>query len=464
MFIRRLQSVFTKISQRVFTHMHTQSLTTRPLKIAVVGTGISGMAAAWLLAQSHDVTVYEKNDHVGGHSNTVSAKLGGALIPVDTGFIVYNDANYPNLTALFSLLSVPTMDSEMSFSASLADGDFEYSGTSLNGLIGQRKNIFRPRFWKMLNDIRRFYKEAPKFLEINENSDITLGNFLTKNNYCESFINDHLMPMGAAIWSTTVDDMKNYPAVAFMRFFQSHGLLTITNRPTWKTVVGGSREYVKRLTQSYNGNIRFERVTSILRHSNSVEIQTTKSEPQTYDHVVIASHADEALQLLDNPTPKENELLSKWKYTKNMAILHTDPKQMPKRHRVWSSWNFIQTQANGKNNKICLTYWMNRLQNIDYSKPLFVTLNPNKDLSCEKIISQHEYMHPYFDNKSLKTQKNLWELQGINRTWFCGSYFGYGFHEDGLQSGLAVAESLGGTVRPWDVIGANNRITTETSI
>ena len=297
--------------------MTVHSPNTRPLKIAIVGTGISGMASAWLLAKSHNVTVFEQNAYIGGHSNTVTANIGNDLVPVDTGFIVYNEQTYPNLTALFSNLNVPTMASEMSFSASLQNGNFEYSGTNLNGLIGQRRNIFRPRFWRMLRDIQRFYREAPAFLRNNSDNAYTLGDFLKNYNYSKSFINDHLIPMGAAIWSTTVTEMKNYPVNAFIRFFLSHGLLNITNRPLWRTVKGGSKEYVRRLTESYKHNIRFEKVAGISRKSDCVEIKTNKNEAEIFDHVVIATHADEALLLLEDPSVREKSLLSAWRYTKN---------------------------------------------------------------------------------------------------------------------------------------------------
>lgn len=431
---------------------------TKPLKIAVVGTGISGMSSAWLLAKAHKVTVFEQNDYIGGHSNTVTAYHNGDRIPVDTGFIVYNEQTYPNLTALFNNLNVQTLASEMSFSASLQNGDFEYSGTNLNGLVGQRRNIFRPRFWRMLRDIQRFYREAPGFLCSNSDNAYTIGAFLENYDYSESFINDHLIPMGAAIWSTTVEEMKNYPVNAFIRFFLSHGLLNITNRPVWRTVKGGSKEYVRRLTESYKHNIRFEKVAGISRKSDGVEIKTHKNEIEIFDHVVIATHADEALLLLEDPSLREKNLLSTWKYTKNHAVLHNDPSLMPKRKRIWSSWNFIANGKADQNEKLCLTYWMNKLQNIDESKPLFVTLNPNELIKGEAIISQHEYTHPYFNTAALESQKDLWDIQGLNRTWFCGSYFGYGFHEDGLQSGLAVAEQLGGLSRPWNSIDMNNRI------
>ena len=438
--------------------MTVHSPNTRPLKIAIVGTGISGMASAWLLAKSHNVTVFEQNAYIGGHSNTVTANIGNDLVPVDTGFIVYNEQTYPNLTALFSNLNVPTMASEMSFSASLQNGNFEYSGTNLNGLIGQRRNIFRPRFWRMLRDIQRFYREAPAFLRNNSDNAYTLGAFLKNYNYSKSFINDHLIPMGAAIWSTTVTEMKNYPVNAFIRFFLSHGLLNITNRPLWRTVKGGSKEYVKRLTDSYKESIRFEKVSAIRRKVDGVEIQSYTNDVEIFDHVVIATHADEAFLLLEDPSPREKDLLSSWKYTRNQAVLHNDYNLMPKRKRVWSSWNFIANGKPDRDEKVCLTYWMNRLQNIPESKPLFVTLNPGEVIMDEAIISEHEYTHPYFDTNALESQKNLWDIQGINRTWFCGSYFGYGFHEDGLQSGLAVAEQLGGLSRPWNTVDENDRI------
>tara|TARA_Y100000588_G_C14211558_1_gene906906 strand:- start:425 stop:1765 length:1341 start_codon:yes stop_codon:yes gene_type:complete len=435
---------------------------TPQLNIAIVGTGISGLAAAWLLNQKHNVTIFEKNEYIGGHSHTVCAHDGTNKLSIDTGFIVYNEANYPNLTALFKHLNVPTTESSMSFAASLEDGSFEYSGTDLNSLLGQRANLFRPRFWRMIAGIARFYSDAPRFFENESNLSLTLSQFLEKRNYDPSFVRDHLLPMGAAIWSTTTQEISEYPASSFIRFFQSHGLLNLTNRPKWRTVLGGSAEYVRRMTDTFFDKIFLDHVLSIHRTDSGVKLITSKGENYRFDHVVLATHADEALALLVDPCDFEVKVLSPWRYTKNEVVLHNEPSLMPKERRTWSSWNFVSTRHQEQG--LCVTYWMNKLQRLNTTKQFFITLNPFLNISPDKIVSRHEYTHPYFNEDTLKTQKNLWAIQGIKRTWYCGSYFGFGFHEDGLQSALAVAEQLGEVRRPWTVVGENNRLTITSSM
>lgn len=430
----------------------------RRLNIAVIGTGIAGMSAAWLLDQAHQITVFEKNDRIGGHSNTVDAPTASAVTPVDTGFIVYNERNYPNLTALFNHLNVPTKDTEMSFGASLDRGGFEYSGTNLNGVLGQRLNILRPRFWRMIRDIFLFYRVAPQLLDDPAFDDISLGAYLAQANFSESFIDDHLLPMGAAIWSTTAAEMKAYPAKAFIRFFESHGLLTLSERPQWRTVDGGSREYVRRLTAPYQDRIIFGGARSVRRTANEALVEDGAGNVTAFDHVVLATHADEAVALLADSDNRERGLLEKWRYTPNRAVLHRDASLMPKRRRVWSSWNFIGDPDEGGENRLCVTYWMNHLQSLETNDPLFLTLNPIREPATGSIIREFDYAHPFFDVEALATQPDLWSLQGHRRTWYCGSYFGSGFHEDALQSGLAVGEQLGGVLRPWNVPNMNDRI------
>ncbi|MEK9724750.1 MAG: FAD-dependent oxidoreductase [Rhodospirillaceae bacterium] len=430
----------------------------RRIRIAIVGTGIAGMSAAWLLDQGHDITVYEGNPWIGGHSNTVDAESGGATVPVDTGFIVYNERNYPNLTALFAHLGVPTKPSEMSFAASLDGGGFEYAGTNINGMLGQRRNALRPRFWRMVKDIVRFYRAAPALLDEPGAADLSLSDFLARERYDARFIDDHLLPMGAAIWSTTAAEMAAYPAQAFVRFFHSHGLLELVNRPEWRTVHGGSREYVLRLTGTYRHKFKTAGVTGLTRFETGVRIEDEAGDVNYFDHVVLACHADQALRLMNDPDDMERELLGAWRYTPNRAVLHTDASLMPKRRAVWSSWNFIAGDEPDANRPLCVTYWMNRLQGLRTERPLFVTLNPTHAPAAETILREFDYTHPFFDRAAMATQRRLWSLQGRRRTWFCGSYFGYGFHEDALQSGLAVAEQLGGIARPWQVAGESGRI------
>lgn len=424
------------------------------MDIAVVGSGVAGLSAAWLLSTRHRVTLYESASRPGGHSNTVD--VGG--VAVDTGFIVYNENTYPNLTALFAHLGVHTKASEMSFAVSLDGGELEYAGTDLNGLFAQRKNLLRPRFWSMLRDLRRFYREAPA-LARTLSPDVNLGQFLDAGDYGEAFQRDHLLPMAAAIWSASAETLRDYPALHFIRFCDNHGLLRFTNRPVWRTVDGGSREYVKKLAATVQERWFGRAARSIRRDADSVVIRTGDGSERRYDHVVLACHADQALALLDHPTAAEHSLLSRFSYTLNRAVLHGDARLMPKRRAVWASWNYLadRKDAGRGDTDLHVTYWMNRLQGLADAPPLFLTLNPAAE--PETILHEEFYHHPGFDTAAMQAQESLWSLQGRQRTWFCGGYFGAGFHEDGLQSGLAVAEQLGGVRRPWTVPNENGRIT-----
>lgn len=440
------------------------TLSTVPKKIAIVGSGIAGMSAAWMLNRTHDITLFEAGDHIGGHSNTVNVGSVDNPVPVDTGFIVYNEQNYPNLVALFEHLGVPTKASSMSFAASIDAGRFEYSGTGLNGLLGQRRNMASPRFWAMLSDILRFYRSAPLLAGKSENIDLTLGDFLSANKYSHAFTRDHILPMGAAIWSTTAQDMLDYPLAAFIRFFESHGLLKLTNRPEWRTVDGGSAEYVKRLTAGFTDKIVQATITSIRREPGNVELKTVSGDSYVFDEVVIAAHANDALSLLADASDAEQRLLGAFRYTDNETYLHTDTRLMPKQRRVWSSWNYIDAGGAGRGDNLTVTYWMNKLQGIDPSHPLFVTLNPHIAPREDSVLRRFSYQHPLFDKAAMEAQRNMWAVQGSNRTWFCGSYFGYGFHEDALQAGLAVAEQLSGEKRPWKLANHTPRIRTNLTL
>jgi predicted NAD/FAD-binding protein len=427
------------------------------LNVAVIGTGISGMAAAWLLSQHHTVTVYESDARIGGHTNTVDASIGSNTVPVDTGFIVYNPLNYPNLTALFAHLGVPTKSSDMSFAASLDAGRLEYSGSDLGGLFAQKRNLLRPRFWSMLRDLRRFYRDAPQAAY--GDPSITLGDYLKRGGYGEAFCQDHLLPMAAAIWSSPPQAILDYPAAAFIRFHANHGLLQVSNRPEWRTVDGGSRAYVKLLTAHYAGRIKLScGATAIRRERHGVRIADAQGGEAQFDHTVIATHADQALALLNDATESERTILSPFRYTRNLAVLHTDAGLMPKRRKAWASWNFIGSPDRNSGPEICVTYWMNRLQSIGGQTNLFVTLNPVRPPQAETVLHTEVYEHPLFDADALRAQARLWSLQGRGNTWFCGAYFGSGFHEDGLQAGLAVAEALGGVKRPWTVANESGRI------
>jgi predicted NAD/FAD-binding protein len=429
-----------------------------PLKIAVIGTGISGMAAAWLLSSGHEVTVYERADRIGGHSNTVDARTPNGVVPVDTGFIVYNEQTYPNLTALFDHLNVASEATEMSLGVSIRDGELEYAGENIATVFAQKRNLVSPRFWSMLRDLRRFYRDAPADMR-RLGSQATLSDYLKLGGYGDAFRDDHLLPMAAAIWSAPAQAMLDYPAAAFIRFQDNHGLLKLTDRPVWRTVKGGSRAYVSQITQPYASRIRLnETMLSIRRHADGVDVVSPVSGAERYDHIVLATHADQALALLSDATAAERALLTPFRYSRNLAVLHSDQRLMPKRRQIWSSWNYIGTRRAGDDDALTVTYWMNRLQNLGTQTPLFVTLNPTQPPHAGTIFHSEIYEHPLLDTAAMAAQSKLWSLQGRNRTWFCGAYFGAGFHEDGLQAGLAVAEKLGGVRRPWRVENESGRI------
>ena len=420
-----------------------------PLKIAVVGSGVAALSSAWLLSQRHKVTVYEQAERLGGHSNTVTAATTQGEVPVDTGFICFNDATYPNLIALFDHLGVKSRATDMSFAVSLEQGRFEYAAP---GLFAQRRNLVRPRFWSMLGEIMRFYRQAPLDLAGMTDPQLTLGDYLKREGFSEAFRDDHLLPMAAAIWSSPAHTLMDYPAEAFIRFCGNHGLLQLVDRPLWRTVEGGSHVYVEHLARSLS-DVRLARgVTAVRRVEQGVVVHDSQGGAEQFDHVVIGAHADQALSMLAEPTARESELLGAFRYSRNLTVLHTDAGLMPRRRRAWASWNYI-----GADGGLCVTYWMNRLQGLQ-GQDLFVTLNPPRPPRQGSLLRSELYDHPIFDQAAIQAQKQLWSLQGQAGVWFCGAHFGAGFHEDGLQSGLAVAEQLGGVRRPWTVENESGRI------
>jgi predicted NAD/FAD-binding protein len=428
------------------------------MRIAVIGSGISGLSAAWLLSQRHQVTLYEADNRTGGHANTVDVDTPDGRVAVDTGFIIHNQANYPNLTALFKHLDVRTSATEMSFALSSNQGRYEYSGSGLQGIFGQPGNLFSGQHWSLFSDLIKFFRRASMQVARYPET-VSLGDFLAGERYSRAFIDDHIVPMGAAIWSTDMAEMLKYPARSFIEFYANHGLLDLFRRPNWHTVVDGSRSYVDRLIKDGNFEILQNNAAArVVRHPDYVHITDSRGISRPFDHVVVATHADQALSLLDQPDSLETRLLGQFSYQKNVAVLHQDARFMPKRKRLWSSWNYLK-KDNDLGAELCVTYWMNRLQNLNTRTNLFVTLNPYDEIHPKAVKASCDYEHPVFDAGALAAQKNLGALQGNNRTWFCGSYFGYGFHEDGAQSGLAVAEQLGGVRRPWEVADESGRIT-----
>jgi predicted NAD/FAD-binding protein len=426
-------------------------------RIAVIGSGISGLSSAWLLSQRHHVTLYEAADRLGGHSNTVDVWTGGSSVAVDTGFIVYNEATYPNLTALLRHLDIETQPSCMSFGVSLDDGRLEYGGTDLRSLFAQKRNVLRPRFWSMLRDLLRFYKQAPLQGPSLEDGLCSLGTYLDRNRFGQALQQDHLLPMAAAIWSAPATAMRDYPAAAFISFCENHGLLKVADRPIWRTVTGGSRNTVNALALGLSGPILLgRRVLGILRDPDGVTIRDALGETARFDQVVVATHGDQARAIIEDPSAAESTVLGAFHTSQNLAVLHTDASLMPKRRGVWSSWNYLGRSAQA-HTAPCVTYWMNRLQGFG-GQDLFLTLNPHVEPAPGSVLHRQSYAHPMFDAAAITAQRALWSLQGVRRTWFCGAHFGAGFHEDGLQAGLAVAEAVGGVRRPWSVPAESGRI------
>ena len=434
----------------------TSTGTTQRQTIAVIGSGIAGMSAAWLLSQRHDVTVFEKNACLGGHSNTVRLSTASGDVHVDTGFIVFNDFTYPNLVALFEHLRVPTKGSDMSFGVSLNGGKTEYSSVGASAFLCGGRNLVSPRFWSMTWDLLRFYQNAAADLLASRDENISLGDYLIKRGYGDAFQRDHLLPQAAAIWSASLAEIRSYPACAFVRFFENHGLLKVTGRAEWMTVAGGSQEYVRRLTAAYAEKVKLGvGAVDVRREGEGVFVRDATGASSRFDHVVIAAHADEALAMLGDASADERTVLGAFRYAKNRAVLHTDRSLMPRRKGLWASWNYVGDNPDGG---CVVSYWMNKLQRLPCAEDIFLTLNPTRTPSPESVLYETDYDHPLFDAGALRAQKELWRLQGARRTWFCGAYFGAGFHEDGLQAGLAVAEQLGGLKRPWSVAGESGRI------
>lgn len=422
------------------------------MKIAVVGAGISGNAAAYFLSQEHDVTLFEKRGRLGGHSATKTITHGGRDIAVDTGFIVYNELNYPNLVKLFEHLGVETEPSNMSFAFSASEnghkGSFEWAGSSLNAVFAQRSNILRPGFWSLLRQILRFNKLARQTSTDQKRHTLGLGDWLAENGFTDRFTNAYLLPMAAAIWSTPAEDILDFPAISFIQFFKNHRLID-KERPQWRTVKGGSQRYVAKLTAGL-ADIRLNAdIRTVERSEGAVTVTLADGTQEKFDQLVMATHSDQALSVLKDADDAEAAILGAVKYKPNQVYLHCDPALMPKRSLTWSAWNYLSDTTSAQSGDVCVSYWMNTLQNIDRDRPVFVTLNPPQPPQQALTFGHYEYDHPQYNLAALEAQDKLASIQGKRNTWFCGAWTGYGFHEDGLRSAVVICKALG-IALPWE--------------
>ena len=436
--------------------------------IAIIGSGITGLSASWLLHTNYNITLYEKNNYLGGHTHTHDVRENDSELAIDSGFIVYNEKNYPNLVGLFDELDVKTQATDMSFAFSMNQGELEYAGSGLKGMFAQRGNLVSIKHWRLIQEIIRFNKTAHAelpILEKDKSSELSLGDFLKQHKFSKDLQQNYLLPMGAAIWSCPVEIMNSFPAYSFLRFFANHGLIDLQNRPQWRSVVGGSREYIRKMMPDLESKISIKGGAQAVKR----DIQSDKGAVEVisegksfyFDQVIFACHADEALKLIDKPSNTEKSVLSCFKYQENITYLHTDESLMPKRKNAWCSWNYLAESGNGaggnsEENKVTATYWMNNLQNIEADKNYLVTLNPYQQIDQNKVIKKMTYHHPVFDRDAIYAQSRLNELQGENNSWFCGSYSGYGFHEDALSSSVNVCEKLG-VVAPWNELTTESR-------
>ena len=414
------------------------------MKLAIVGTGISGLGAAWRLHGSHDVRVFEREGRPGGHSHTVDVPRPGGTVPVDTGFLVYNEVTYPNLVKLFAKLGVPTKESDMSFSVRCEACDLEWCGTGLSGVFAQPANLLRPSFHGMLLEIARFNREAPRLLDEPGAEWLTLAAYLDREKYGAAFRSHYLIPMAASVWSSGPAAMETFPAATLVRFFRNHGFLGVTTQFRWRTVDGGSREYVKLLTEPFRDRIHLGiGVAKVRRDAHGVELVFADGGSQRFDGVLIATHADEALAMLEEPTADERRLLGAWSFSRNETLLHSDPTFLPRRRGARASWNYHLDDCTKPWGSATLHYFLNRLQGLPTETDWIVSLNPQREPAEGTVARRLLYTHPVYTTASVATQAELPSLNGKARTWFAGAWFGYGFHEDGLRSGLEAAVSLG---------------------
>lgn len=414
------------------------------MKLALVGTGIAGMTAAHLLHGEHDLTIYEAGEYIGGHTNTVEVEREGMTYAVDTGFIVFNDWTYPNFIGLLDRLGVASQPSDMSFSVRCEETGLEYNGTSLNRLFAQRRNLLRPSFYRMIRDILRFNRESVTLLE-EPGPGTSLGAYLEQNRYSPPFIRNYIVPMAGAIWSAGPSTIWRYPARYLVQFFKNHGMLSVDARPTWRVITGGSQRYVEKLVRPFRDRIRLRSpVAAIIRDSHGVEVRSHDragtSHTARFDGVVLACHSDQALALLADPSPLERDILGAIRYQANEAILHTDRSLLPRRRRAWAAWNYHLLPT--PSDRVFVTYHMNTLQRLRASCDFCVTLNRSDAIDPAQVLKRITYHHPVFTPEAIAAQQRHREINGQRRTWYCGAYWGFGFHEDGVKSAMMACESL----------------------
>lgn len=419
-----------------------------PKRIAVIGGGIAGLASAWLLSRRHRVTLFEAGDYVGGHTNTIDIAVEGHRHPIDTGFLVFNDRTYPNLCALFACLGVASVESEMSFGVSLAEPEIEWAGSDLGTVFAQRSNLLRPAFLGMLSDILRFNRETTRMAAEGDAPPVSLGDYLAAGCYGSAFRDWYLLPMASAIWSCPTRTMLDYPLATFARFCHNHGLLQIFDRPRWRTVAGGGREYVRRILDELDDVQVATPVLGVDRRPDGVWLRC-RDGAERFDEVVFACHSDQTLAILGaGASLDERRILGAVKYQPNLALVHTDTALLPRRRKVWSAWNYLAGAGRPDERPVSVSYLINRLQPLPFETPVVVSLNPFTEPARDKLIRRIEYAHPVFDQAAVDAQAALPTIQGRQRSWFAGAWTGYGFHEDGLKSALVVARALGAEI-PW---------------